>query len=135
MDGVAAVRTVLVADLGLVALVPAEKVVAGVLPLSTVLPGIALTSISRREDSMLAPDGFCFVQERVQVTVLARDYPTMKRVLRAVRRAAADQIDPPVAGITDVTIHTDGTGPDIIADDTNIHQGTQDFSVSYNEER
>ncbi len=135
MDGVVALRSVLIADAALLAIVPAERIVAGTLPLDAALSAIAITSVSKVDDNLLSPETTRFVRERVQVMALAATYPELKRVLRAVRHAAADQIDPVVDGLTGVTILTAGAGPDLMDEQASIYQGTQDFSVSYNEER
>jgi Protein of unknown function (DUF3168) len=134
MNGVIAVRSLLVADVGLTALVPEARIVAGHLPQGTVLPAIALMSVSSVDRNIPAPGAMRRVTERVQVTVLARTYPETKTILAAVRAAAADQM-PTIDGLTDVTVHTDSAGPDFLDEETGIHMQTQDFRVSFNEAR
>lgn len=135
MDAVTAMRAVLVADASLISLVPAVRIQAGVMPQGTPLPAVILQSISRQDNNIPAPGITRFVWERVQVTVLAANYPQQKAVLAAVRRAAADVLYPAVPGISGVTIHTDGAGPDMSNDDASIFIGSQDFRVKYQEER
>lgn len=134
MDGVAAVRVALVADGALIALVPAARIQTGALPQGITLPAIALESISKVDRNILEPGVDRHVDERVQVTVLASTYPSQKAILRAVRHAAADKF-PTVTGLSNVTIHTDGAGPDLISEDSSIRIGTQDFRVGYTETR
>lgn len=134
MDGVAALRVALLADSRLTNLVPAQRVISGVLPQGIDLPAIGLRSISRVEPADLAREDEQYVRERIQARVVAKSYPEQKAVERAVRRAARFQLDIVVEGITDVTILFDGAGPDIHSEDTDIHIGTQDFGVSYNED-
>lgn len=134
MDGVAAVRVALVANGTLTALVPATRIIAGVLPQGTAIPGIALQSISKDDRNIPSPGTYRMVRERVQVTVLASDYPSQQQILRAVRGAAADKF-PTVTGLIRVTIHTMAAGPDIINEEAGIYIGTQDFSVTYSEVR
>lgn len=134
MDGVAAVRSALVADATLTGLVPASRIVAGALSQGVGLPAIALESISKTDRNILDPGTTRHVSERVQVTVLAANYPSQKAVLRAVRHAAGDKF-PTVTGVANVTIHTDGAGPDLISEDASIRIGTQDFRVTYTETR
>jgi hypothetical protein len=72
--------------------------------------------------------------ERVQVTAAAATYPRMKAILHAARAAAADYIGE-AAGLSDVTVRTDSTGPDFMDEESSIHMGSQDFIVAYNELR
>jgi hypothetical protein len=134
MNGVIVVRSLLVADTGVTALVPAVRIVAGMLPQSTSLPAISLMSVSSTDRNIAAPGPKRRVTERVQVTVLAASYPAAKTIIRAVRAAAADQM-PAIDGLTDVTVHTDSAGPDFLDEETGIHMQTQDFRVSFNEAR
>ena len=134
MDGVAAVRSVLVADGTVTGLVPVGRIIAGALPQGFTLPAIALESISKMDRNILHPGSDRHVNERVQVTVLAKTYPSQKAILRAIRHAAADTF-PTVTGMSNVTIHTDGAGPDLLNEDASIRIGTQDFRVDYTETR
>jgi hypothetical protein len=134
MNGVIAVRSLLVADTGVTALAPAVRIVAGMLPQGTDLPAISLMSVSSVDRNIPAPGPRRRVTERVQVTVLARTYPETKAILVAVRKAAADQM-PAIDGLSQVTVHTDSAGPDFLDEETGIHMQTQDFRVSFNEAR
>lgn len=134
MNGVIAVRSLLVADTGVTVLVPAARIVAGVIPRGSGLPAISLMSVSSTDRNIPAPGPKRRVTERVQVTVLARTYPEAKSLIAAVRAAAADRM-PVVEGLTDVTVHTDSAGPDFLDEETGIHMQTQDFRVSFNEAR
>ena len=134
MNGVIAVRSLLVADIGLTALVPLSRIAAGMLPQGIDLPAISLMSVSSVDRNVPAPGPNRRVTERVQVTVLARTYPETKAILAAARKAAADQM-PVIDGLTDVTIHTDSAGPDFLDEETGIQMQTQDFRVSFNEAR
>ncbi len=134
-NAVAALRAVLVADAELIALVPASRIIAGVLPKKIALPAISITSISRIDDQPLAREDVRAIWERGQLMIAAKTYPEQKAVEKAARRALDYQLDPSVPGISDVTIIAEGAGPDIFSDDTSIYLGTQDYGVSYNEER
>ena len=134
MNGVIAVRSVLVADTGVTALVPIARIAAGMLPQGTDLPAISLMSVSSVDRNVPAPGAKRRVTERVQVTVLARTYPEVKAILAAVRNAAADQM-PAIDGLTEVTVHTDSAGPDFLDEETGIHMQSQDFRVAFNEAR
>lgn len=134
MNGVIAVRSLLVVHTGVTSLVPVARITAGMLPQGTDLPAISLMSVSSVDRNVPAPGAKRRVTERVQVTVLARTYPEVKAILAAARKAAADQM-PVIDGLTDVTIHTDSAGPDFLDEETGIHMQTQDFRVSFNEAR
>ena len=134
MNGVIAVRTLLVTDTGMTALVPEARIAAGMLPQGTDLPAISLMSVSSVDRNIPAPGPKRRVTERVQVTVLAATYRQVKAILAAVRRAAADQM-PTIDGLFDVTVHTDTAGPDFLDEETGIHMQSQDLRVSFNEAR
>lgn len=134
MNGVIAVRTLLVTDTGMTALVPEARIAAGMLPQGTNLPAISLMSVSSADRNILSPSLKRRVTERVQVTVLAATYRQVKAILTAVRKAAADQM-PTIDGLFDVTVHTDTAGPDFLDKETGIHMQSQDLRVSFNEAR
>lgn len=132
MNGVIAVRQLLVGHAALTALVPAARIATGVLPQGTALPAISITSVSSVDRNILQPGARRHVTERVQVTVLASTYPSQKGIQAAVKAAAADQM-PTVSGISDVVVHTDGAGPDFMNEEASIYLGTQDFRISFNQ--
>lgn len=139
MDGVAAVRSVLVADAGLAILVPPasgkSRIFEGPAQLGTPLPFVMLESISKVDRNIPAPGVTRFVTDRVQVTAVAKNATDRKAILRAVRHAAADNFYPTVTGISGVTIQTDSAGPDFYDDDYSGWRGSQDFRVRYLETR
>ncbi|MBY0303616.1 MAG: DUF3168 domain-containing protein [Sphingomonas sp.] len=134
MNGVIAVRALLVAHAPLTTIVPSPRIVAGVIPEGSVMPTISLMSVSSVDRNILQPGIHRHVSERVQVTVMATTYPAAKALMKAVRAAAADQ-SPSIAGLTAVTVHTDSAGPDFTDSVTSLHLQTQDFRVSYLEAR
>jgi hypothetical protein len=134
MDGVAVLRALLSADTELVALVPAERIVAGALPVATSLGAISITSISRVDRNIAAPGATRHCIERVQVMALAATYPAVKAILRAAKAAAADFIGSS-SGLSNVTVHTDSAGPDGMDEQSSIHMQSQDFIVGFTETR
>ena len=132
MNGVVAVRALIVAHAPLTTLVPVAQIVAGVVQQGSALPALSLMSVSSIDRNIIKAGAVRRVTERVQVTVLAATYPAAKAILKAVRQAAADRA-PTIAGITQVTIHTDSAGPDFLDEQAGIHMQTQDFRVSFNE--
>jgi len=134
MNGVVVLRQLLAGHAGLTALVPATSIGAGYLPQGTALPAVSITSVSSTDRNLPSQGATRHVSERVQVTVLAADYPSQKAVMAQVKKAAASKF-PAVSGISAVTVHTDGQGPDFMDDAASIYMGTQDFRVTYTEAR
>ena len=134
MNGVVAIRQLLVNDAALVAIVPAARIVSGPLTQGVALPAISITSISTLDRNISSPGATRFVTERVQVTGYHSSYPAKKALLAAVKKALADQA-PVVAGIANVTVHTDTAGPDFMDEQARIYMGSHDFRVKYTETR
>jgi len=132
MSGVAVIGELLNGYSPLTTLVPAERIKAGVLAQNIGLPAVAVTSISGVDRNILAAGDKRRVNERVQVTVLANSYRDKRNILQLVRRACADKHGD-FANVTDVSVLTDGTGPDFLSDDAQIWMQSQDFGVSFNE--
>lgn len=135
MNGLHAVRTVLVADAAVIALVPATSIGAVPLPQGTPAPYIALQGVSGVDLNINSPGSQRFVTDRVQATIAASSYDDAQDILAAVRGAAADNLYPTVAGISGVTIHTDSKGPDGYDPETHLHIAIQDFRIKYLETR
>lgn len=135
MDGVAAVRAVLLARAEMVALVPAEKTFAGPMPLKMQGPALSLERVSWSSMPVLTPGVQRFVTERVQVTARALNYPSQAAILREVCSAADSQLYPEIPGISGVTIYSAGAGPDFFLDALSLWQGSHDFTVKYNQVR
>jgi hypothetical protein len=130
MDGVAIVRAVLVADAALIALVPAARIMAGVLPQGTTLPGIALQSISIVDRNIPNPGAYRHVQERVQATILAKTDVSRTAVKLALRKAL-DAKYPTVSGVIRATVHLGLGGPEFINEEASQHLVTQDLMTTY----
>lgn len=132
MDGVAVIRALLVAETSVVGVTTAQRIVAGSLPLGTTLPAISVTRVSQTESRMVKRSTTQHVDERVQVTVLAANYPALRDLLRKVRKIQQGALGER-SGLSDVTVHVDGAGPDFMDTEANIHMGSQDFLVGYSE--
>src|SRR5258705_13515570 len=92
MDGTAVIRALLVANADMLALVPEDQIIGGVLPAETPLDAIAITDISEVDRNVLSPGTTRHVTERIQVTGFAATYPQLKALLRAAKKACADFI-------------------------------------------
>jgi hypothetical protein len=131
MSGVAIIRALLAANSAVLAAVPSSKIMAGVIPLGTVLPAISIAQISgttRNTISMTAAKTFC--TDRVQVTVLAKTYPQQKALLALVQ-AACPNTRGVVGGIPCDSVLPDVCGPDIFDADATIYFQSQDFIVKF----
>lgn len=134
MNGVAAMVAVLRGFGPLTAVVMDEDIAAGVAAQGARLPHLSVSRVAANDLNLPTPGPRRQVRELVQVTAMAADYPTLHRVLALVKRAAADRLYPAIDGISGVTIHTAGAGPDFTDDQASIYLGSQDFAVIYNEE-
>jgi hypothetical protein len=134
MDGVTIAWRLLKANAGVLALVPQAQIVSGVAPPNTPLEAISITRVSEVDRNIPSPGTNRRATERVQVTVLARDYPKLRAAIAAAKKALADFVGT-VGSINDVTIQTDLAGPDFMDEEASIYFGTQDFIVGYTEPR
>lgn len=134
MDGVAAIRQLLLAEAAVTDLAPAARISADPLPVGVALPAISIEEISAVPRNLPSPGATRFVSARIQVTGHAAGYPQLRALMRAIRSACADK-RPEVDGLTNVTVHLEGTGPQGISTVTQARAQAQDFRVMFNEER
>jgi hypothetical protein len=134
MDGTAVILARLLGDADLLALVPADQIIGDELPAGIALDAISVTHVSGADREVLAPGATRHVEDRVQVSVAAATQPRKKAILRAVKTACADFVGS-IAGLTNVTVRTAGTGPDFFDQQASIRFGSQDFIVGYTETR
>lgn len=133
MSGINIINALLTADAAVTALVPATRIGAGVLPARTTLPAIGLAIISKVDRNIASPAAKVVVTERIQVTVMANDYPAKQALLAAVRKACRDQHGT-IATFAGVAVLTDGAGPDFQSEGgSGIYLQSQDFKVTYSE--
>lgn len=130
MSDVKAVRYLLAHNAALIAVVPAVRIVAGVIEQGTPLPALAVTHVTTIRHQLIARAGQCVA--RVQVTVLAATYPEVKSILTLVR-AALPRTHGTVNGVKVESLVHDVEGPDFRDDDAGIFMGSQDVIVTYNE--
>ena len=133
MSGVAIVRYLLANNTTLTAAVPSARIMAGVLPLNTLLPAISVLEIDGFPRLNVAMTGTQRqIVERVQVTVLTKDYPSKKTILALVR-AALPLSRGTVNGISCDSVLPDLIGPDLDDPDTGIYSQSRDYMVRWNE--
>lgn len=141
MSGVAVIRYLLANNAALVAAVPAARIVAGDIPLSTAMPAISVTQISgmpRNDVEMRS--AHVLHTDRVQVSVLVRGsqgtppgggYPSVRSILRLVFAACPNTYGI-VNGVNVDSILPDIEGPDLSDEESALYQGSRDFFVKWN---
>src|ERR1035437_9967009 len=94
MSGVIAISSLLANNAAVLAVVPASKIMAGVIPLDNVLPAIGISHISTVERNTVAMHSAeVMATERVQVTVQTKRYADQKSILELVRKACPNTHD------------------------------------------
>lgn len=132
MSGVAIVRYLLANNSNLIAQVPASRIMAGVLPIDTVLPAINVLQIDGIiRNTVYVDDAAKFFIDRVTVTVEAKTYATQKSLL-ALIRAALPLSRGLINGFNCDSILADTIGPDSFDPDLPAYIQSQDFIVKYN---
>ena len=127
MSDVKLIRYTLANNANLIAVVPAVRIFAGVVPLNTVLPAIAVNHISTIERNTVAMNtATVLATSRVQVTVLTKDYLSQKSILELVRKALPNT-NGVINGVTVDSILPDISGPDLRDDDAGIYMQSRDF--------
>ncbi len=127
------IRALLAASQATTAHVPAERIVAGVVPVGTQLPALSITHISTTPIGAIdAAAEFSLVRTRVQITVMTQDYPTGKLLADLVRRACNFKRGL-IAGVDVASVMRDTVGPDY-QDQAGAHFGSVDFMVTYHEQ-
>lgn len=131
MSAVKAVRHLLANNAGLTASVAATRIMAGPLSQGTTLPAIGITHVSTvRWQNVTGPTGMA--RSRVQVTVMANTYPSLRAVLDLVR-AALPRSRGAVNGVNVDQVIPDTEGPDFADEESGIFIGSHDVSVVFTE--
>ncbi|MRW85410.1 DUF3168 domain-containing protein [Pseudoduganella sp. FT26W] len=131
MSDTAVIRTVLVADATLTALVPANRIVVGEIQQAETLPAISIETISSSERKRVADlPGAVLMSARTQVTVLAASYADQRRILDAVANAIKGGRRR-VAGVLVASIRRDIVGPDLRDGALGLYMQSRDFQVVY----
>jgi hypothetical protein len=127
------IRALLIGAPAVVARVPADRIVAGVVKEGTALPALGITAVS--SVPVGAIDGlaeYSVVTGRVQVTAMGKEYPDVKALIDLVRRACNFQRGV-IAGVDVISVVRDTVGPDLSDDAGNRFQSI-DFKVTYHEQ-
>lgn len=131
MPAVKVTRYLLANNSALTARVPAARIMAGTVPINTVLPAIGITQISGTERITVATnDTLVMVTSRVQVTVMAKSYADQKTILGLIRDALPNTTGT-VNGVTVDSILPDTVGPDMKDEEAAIFYQSRDFFVKH----
>lgn len=140
MSGVKTIRYLLANDAPVTAVVPASRIMAGNLPIDTVLPAIAIEKISSIPRLTLAmTEGNRLHTDRVQVTAIFKGpqgnpagtgYPGIRALLDLILTACPNQKGT-VNGVTVDSILPDDEGPDLQDDASAVYSGSRDFIVKW----
>lgn len=134
MSGVAVIQYILSHNAPLTAVVAAAKIVGGILPLKTELPGISVASVDDFPRIPVdAPGTARFITERVQVTILAKTYPSKMSILELVRKALPVSRGT-VNGVLCDSVLFDSSGPDQDDAELQIYTKSRDYIVRWNEQ-
>jgi hypothetical protein len=136
MSGSAIIRALLVADSAVTAAIPAARIKSGVLDEGTQLPAIGIVTVSFVERKTVKTEAKVRVTERVQVSILAADYASVKALPPKVRKACRNKRSSgstTIDNCTGVLVMVDSEGPDIRAETIGAHMKSQDFLVTYDE--
>ncbi len=133
MSGAAIIRELLTKNAAITAVVPATRIRAGFIPQATTLPAISVTTISESEEGTMArllP--IKMIRERVQVTVLAKDYVTMKKLMKATALGSGVHTGV-VLGFNVNSVMPWGVNPEIPISGDEIYEQSRDFMVTFRE--
>lgn len=135
MSGVSVIRYLLVHSAPLIAVVNANNIKGGVLPL-TVLPGISISTIDgipRKTIAMTEPNRL--ITERVQVMVQTKSdvpsgYAQMKQILNLVA-AALPNTRGTINNVTVECVLPESEGPELIDAALSVNMQSQDYFVKW----
>ena len=140
MSGVAVIRYLLANAAAVTAVVPATRIMAGDLPLNTVMPAIQVTQIDSVPFNLLKiNDTPKLHTDRVQVSALFKGpegspagagYPGVRSLLKLVLAACPSQRGA-VNGVAVDSITPDTEGPDLQDASTALYSGSRDFLVRW----
>lgn len=127
-----AVRYLLANNGPLVAVVPATRIMAGVIPQNSALPAISVARISRNDTEFIAGMSVHDCQSRVQITVMAATRPALEAALALVRTALPRTYGS-VNGVAVKSLTRAGTGPVFQDEETKVCMGSLDYAIRFDE--
>ena len=131
MSGVAIAWYLLAHNSPLIAVVPANRVFIGDIPLKTTLPAISVSQISSVQRNVVGMAEVNYsVVDRVQVTILTKTYPQGDSI-QALIRTALPVSHGTVNGFACEAILPDMEGPDMYDDVALNYMQSQDYMVRF----
>ena len=125
------IHTLLTNASAVTAVIGAGNIWPGELPQGTPLPALGVSHISTTELPTLDASAlFGLLESRIEVTVLAKDYATVKSLLTLVRKACNYQRGS-IAGLAVASIRRDLVGADARDSDLQVFSQTLDFIVTW----
>ena len=113
--------------------VVSDRVYPGELPQGTPMPALGVSHISTTERPTINAVGtYTMVQTRIEVTVLSKDYVTLKDLVKKVR-AACNYQRGVIATYTVISVMQELVGPDMRDSDLTLFSQTIDFMVTWQE--
>lgn len=134
MSGAAIVRALLAGSAPVLALVPAARIITGQIPQGTVLPAIGVTPVGGFEKAQSTARNLPqkMTEERIQVTVWAKNYMDVEKVLKAASIGPGVHTGT-VVGFKVRAVLPSTTGPYIGPQGDEIHERSRDFVVTFME--
>lgn len=132
MSDVKAIRYLLANNAGLLAVVPAARIIKGTIPQGTTLPALSVSHVSTVRRKNVAGSVVKFCTSRVQITVDAPTYALQKSVLALVR-AALPLTRGTIDGVAVDSIHHELDGPDFSDDASGVYAESVDYMITYTE--
>ena len=129
MSGVAIARALLSDDYDISQEV--TVISGGVMPINTVLPAISIRQISGYEFDTINRIGTQNVTERIQVTVLARNYLEQKNIIELIRNSMIQKRGY-VNGFLVENIRQDLDGPDLYTESPEVYEQSIDYIIRFN---
>ncbi len=131
MSGVAIIRALLCSNNNIITVIPETRIIAGALPLKTVIPAISITTISTIEHgTVTANDESNFATDRIQVTVYAKTYTLQKAYLKLLR-SILKNANGEIGGVLCDSVLYESDGADIYDETLILYEQSQDYMVSY----
>ena len=130
MSGVAVARYLLANSAGLVAVVSADKIKPGAVPINTTYPAISLREISGVESQQIKRGSNMLIRERVQITTYSATYPQLKQIMALIRLAL-----PGTRGTVNQfscdSITPEFDGPYLYSNDPVTHEQSIDYIINF----
>lgn len=131
MSGEKVIYNLLSTNAALIAVVPVARIYPSLIPLGTALPAIAYSHVSTVEETSIGLTTLK-VRSRIQITVAASSYSSVKTVMKLVKDACKNK-QGTFAGVKTDSVLLENGGADFRDDEASLFYQTIDFKVTYSE--